>query len=77
MTSISRTGTDRGSFADPGDGATPTTTIPQLPWVHAMQQQAINFVKAIRGEMDPLCTAQEAIEDLKVAREYIRLLTGK
>jgi hypothetical protein len=25
--------------------------------------------------MPPLCRAEEALEDLKVAREYIRLLT--
>lgn len=64
-------------FKDPGSGATPQTVIPQLPWNHAMRQQAMNFVAAIRGEMPPLCDAAEALEDLKVAREYIRLLTGK
>lgn len=64
-------------FKDPGDGATPQTIIPQLPWVHAMRQQAINFIQAIRGEQQPPCLAQEALEDLRVARAYIRLLTGK
>ena len=64
-------------FRDPGDGATPQTIIPQLPWVHAMRQQAANFVAAIRGEMQPPCQAPEALEDLKVARDYIRLLTGQ
>ena len=34
---------------DPGNGVMPTTTIPTLPWVAAMHQQAINFVKAIKG----------------------------
>ncbi len=61
---------------DPGDGATPETIVPQLPWVHAMMQQASNFVNAIRCESDPPCTSEEALEDLRVAREYIRLLTG-
>lgn len=61
---------------DPGDGATPTTTVPQLPWVHAMMQQASNFVTAIRCEADPPCTSEEALEDLRVARQYIKLLTG-
>jgi len=61
---------------DPG-GVTPTTTSPTLPWVGAMRQQAMNFIKAVRGEMDPLCDATEALEDLKVARDYIRLLIGK
>jgi len=59
---------------DPGQGATPTITHPQLPWVHAMRNQAANFLKAVRGEMPAPCLAAEALEDLKVAREYIRLL---
>ncbi|NQT18386.1 MAG: gfo/Idh/MocA family oxidoreductase, partial [Planctomycetes bacterium] len=62
---------------DPGDGATPETIVPTLPWVHAMRQQAINFVSAVKGDIKPLCEAAEAMEDLKTAREYIRLLTGK
>jgi predicted dehydrogenase len=63
-------------FHDPGDGKTPATIIPQFPWVHAMRQQAMNFVAAIRGEASPPCEAEEALEDLKVARAYIRLWTG-
>jgi len=63
-------------YADP-DGGAPARTIPTLPWVHAMRQQAANFVKVCRGEMEPPCTAAEAVEDLKVAREYIRLWRGK
>ena len=64
-------------FRDPGKGATPQTLEPQLPWVHAMRQQAMNFIKAIKGEGKPPCEAAEALEDLKVAREYIRLWNGK
>ena len=64
-------------FRDPGNGVTPETIIPQLPWIHAMRQQAQNFINAIRGEADPPCNAAEALEDLRVAREYIRLLTGE
>ena len=63
-------------FRDPGDGAAPETTVPQLPWVHAMRQQAANFIRAIQGEAPPPCTADEALEDLHVAREYIRLWKG-
>ena len=63
-------------FRDPGGGKTPETITPQLPWVHAMRQQAMNFVAAIQGEAPPPCEAAEALEDLKVAREYIRLWTG-
>ena len=61
---------------DPGEGTTPETVIPQLPAVHAMRQQAINFVTAIKGDADPPCTSEEGLEDLKVARTYIKLLTG-
>jgi predicted dehydrogenase len=62
---------------DPGDGAAPQVIVPQLPWVHAMRQQAINFVRALKGEMKPMCDSAEALEDLKVAREYVRLWKGR
>jgi len=60
-------------YEDPGDGATPTRWSPALGWVHAMRQQAINFVKVCKGELAPPCQAAEAVEDLKVARDYIRM----
>ena len=63
-------------FRDPGNGVTPQTVVPQLPSVHAMRQQAINFVAAIQGKMKPLCDAVEALEDLKVARQYLKLWKG-
>jgi predicted dehydrogenase len=59
-------------FRDPGGGA-PETVVSGLPWVHAMRQQAMNFVAAIRGEARPPCEAAEALEDLRVAREFVRL----
>ncbi len=62
---------------DPGNGITPETIVPQLPWVHAMRQQAINFVRAVKGDMPPMCEAHEAMEDLRVAREYIRMVRGQ
>ncbi len=61
-------------FRDPDNKQTPQTIVPQLPWVHAMRQQAINFIRAIKGEIKPLCDAVEALEDLKVSRDYIALL---
>ncbi len=64
-------------YKDPDGKTTPERTIPTLPWVHAMRQQAMNFVKVCKGEMPPLCDAAEAVEDLNVAREYIRLRFGK
>jgi len=61
-------------FKDPGKGAVPQTIVPQMPWVHAMRQQAINFIRAIRGEAPPPCDSIEALEDLRIARDYLRLL---
>jgi hypothetical protein len=61
---------------DPGHGAEQEVLRPQLPAVHAMRQQAINFLCAIRGEVPPPCDAVEALEDLRVAREYLRLWKG-
>ncbi len=62
---------------DPGKGAEPQTLVPHLPWVHAMRRQAMNFVSAVQGKAKPPCEAAEALEDLKVARDYIRLLKGR
>jgi predicted dehydrogenase len=62
-------------FKDTGKGA-PTFTEPQMPWVHAMRQQAMNFVAAVRGERPPMTTADEALEDLKVARQYLKQWKG-
>ncbi len=61
----------------PAGGIAPHTVIPQLPWMHAMRQQAMNFLAAIRDKTPPLTDAAEALEDLRVAREYIRLRYGK
>jgi len=63
-------------YKDPG-GVTPLRISPTLPFVHAMRQQAKNFLAAVKGEMPPLTMADEALEDLLVARKYVRLLTGK
>lgn len=57
-----------------GQGA--RTIVPALPPLDAMRAQAMNFVRAIRGEISPSCEAAEALEDLRVARDYIRLCKG-
>ena len=62
---------------DPGNGVQPRTEIPQLPWIHAMWQQAQNFTEAVAGRRQPLCTAEDALEDIRLAREYIRLKLGQ
>lgn len=60
-----------------GGRSEPKRISPTLPWVHAMRQQALNFVRAIKGEIRPPCEADEALEDLRVARDYILLLHGE
>lgn len=60
----------------PIKGNTPTRTIPTLLWDHAMRQQARNFIKAVRKEVPPPCDQTEALEDLLVAREYLRMHSG-
>jgi len=61
-------------FYDRGEGTTPQTFVPQLPWMGAMRQQAMNFLAAIRGEMAPPCEAEEALEDLRLAADYLKLI---
>lgn len=63
-------------FKDPGNGKAPETLVPQMPWVHAMRQQAINFITAVREKSQPLCGAEEAYRDLQISREYLKLLTN-
>lgn len=59
-------------FEDNGKSG-PRTISPTLPHIHAMRQQAINFIAALRGEKTCLCTPAEALEDLRVASDYIQL----
>jgi predicted dehydrogenase len=61
---------------DPGDRP-PERVRPDLPWTHAMKEQALNFIRFVRGDAPAPCGAKEALEDLRLAREYVRLLTGK
>ncbi|MCK4298400.1 MAG: hypothetical protein KAX80_02640, partial [Planctomycetes bacterium] len=60
-------------YRDPGQGETPETLVPDLPHVHSMRQQAVHFVQAVRGEATCLCEAEEALADLRRAREYLDL----
>jgi predicted dehydrogenase len=52
-------------------------TIPVLPNVHAMKNQANNFIRALKGEKEPPCSSREAILDLEVAMDYIKMWMGK
>jgi len=62
---------------DPGGETEPQVNRPHLPNVHAMRQQAINFCRALRGDAPPPCDAVEALEDLKLARQYVKLRFGQ
>jgi predicted dehydrogenase len=63
-------------FRDPGEGAEPLNIEPTMPPVSAMQQQAANFLRAVRGEAPAPCLASEALRDLVVAQDYVRLFWG-
>jgi predicted dehydrogenase len=43
----------------------------------AMRCQAANFIAAIKGEAKPACEAAEALEDLKIARDWLRLRSSR
>jgi len=58
-------------FRDNVDGM-PMFSEPVLPRMSAMRKQAINFLAAVRGDAPAPCVAKEALEDLKIARDYIR-----
>ena len=47
---------------------------PRMPNVHAMLNQARNFVKAVKGEREAPCVSSEAIKDLEVAMDYVKML---
>jgi predicted dehydrogenase len=48
-------------------------TSPVLPNVCAMRNQAMNFIKAIAGEKPAPCISSEAVKDLEIAMDYIRM----
>lgn len=49
---------------------------PELPHEHAMRTQAKNFLRFVRGEAPPPCGAAEALEDLRVARSWLKHFAG-
>ena len=64
-------------FKDPDKDTVPQSIKPTLPWVHAMKQQAINFVRLCQGQILPPCDAAEALEDLHLCRQYIKIRYGQ
>lgn len=63
-------------FRNPGKDIEASSLRPVLSPVHAMRNQALNFIRAVRGEAPAPCLASDAVEDLRLARDYIRLLKG-
>ena len=61
-----------GGNGGAGNGSGGIYSSPALPNVSAMRNQAINFIKAINGEIDPPCPSAEALKDLEFAVEYIQ-----
>lgn len=59
------------------DSGPPIHTQPQLPYIHAMRQQASHFIAAARGGDTPLCAASEARQDLDLAADYHALLKSR
>jgi predicted dehydrogenase len=51
----------------------PTLTEPSLPKLSAMRNQARNFLAAVKGERPAPCDSKEAVQDLRIACEYIRM----
>lgn len=47
---------------------------PIMPNLSAMRNQAKNFIAAVRGERPAPCVAKEALEDLRLAEDYIRFM---
>ena len=60
-------------FRDSGPEIMPEKTVPSLPFVHAMRQQAEAFVKVCKGQVEPLTDVTEAVEDLKNVYQWFQL----
>lgn len=52
----------------------PTYETPVMPNRSAMRQQAMNFIAAVQGVRPAPCESREALEDLVIARDYIRMM---
>ena len=50
-----------------------TYKTPIMPNVCAMRNQAKNFLLAVAGEKKPPCASEEAVKDLWIAADYIRM----
>lgn len=62
-------------YEDNGEHPTPIKWSPTLPHIHAMKNQAINYVKFIMGEKAARCTSEEAVKDLELAKQYVEIVS--
>jgi predicted dehydrogenase len=53
-----------------------STFIPKMPHDHAMRVQAANFLRFCRGETPPPVGAAEALKDLQLGRDWLRMSKG-
>jgi len=53
-----------------------STYMPKMPFDHAMRVQAANFLRFIRGEGPPTVGAEEALKDLRLGRDWLRMSKG-
>ncbi len=60
-------------YSDP-EGGTPQSVTPDFPNVHAMRNQARNFIKEVNGQATGLCRANDAVKDLVTMRDYLNQL---
>jgi predicted dehydrogenase len=54
----------------------PSYLVPVMPNVHAMRNQARNFIAAVNGVRPAPCTSREALEDLILAESYVRFMSN-
>ncbi len=60
-------------FQDAGGLDEPVQLQPTFSDWHAMRAQAGYFLQAVRGETTPLCGPAQAVRDLEIAAQFIRL----
>ncbi len=48
--------------------------VPMLPNVSAMRNQAKNFLLAVTGQRPAPCPSSEAVKDLRIAADYLRMV---
>ncbi len=53
-----------------------STFKPKMPQDHAMRIQAVNFLRFVRGEAPPPVGAAEALKDLQLGRDWLRMKYG-